>query len=236
MNKAKALFAAGIIVVVAAASGALWYLNENGRIGTETTTAAQTTIADYNYENKTEKNTTAETTTVKAEPASAYTKDEINNFLSVFSNVYFAEQSGFNSKNYSDYDLLLFAFLHIKNTDKSAVVTEIRDDDIIYYSGVSIEKVNTVLDEYFGLVVDAQSVYTEQDHLFFLYENGMFYTPAGDGLSYNNRCEATSVAYSGDNIIVQFTIYAGNEKYATGEARIKASESGLKLDLYKVYF
>ena len=43
MNKAKALIALGVIVVVAAASGALWWMNENGRMGTqeaETTTLA----------------------------------------------------------------------------------------------------------------------------------------------------------------------------------------------------
>ena len=41
MNKAKALFALGIIVVVAATTGALLMLNENGKLGnsqSETTT------------------------------------------------------------------------------------------------------------------------------------------------------------------------------------------------------
>ena len=233
MNKAKALFALGIIVVVAATTGALLMLNENGKLGnsqSETTTVQQT---EYN----TVQTTTEAQTTEIAEETTLFSDDEINSFLTVFSNVYFAEQKGsFSAKAADPYDLLLFAFLHTRNTDKAAITTKQADDAIGWYSCISIEKVNNVLDEYFGLVVDAESVFTENDYDFFRYENGYFMTPAADGLAYRNYCVSDSVVRSGDSIIVQFTVYSGNDKYASGEARIKTSENGMRLDLYKVRF
>ena len=233
MNKAKALIALGVIVVVAAASGALWWMNENGRMGTqeaETTTLAQT-------EATTQQSTTepmAEETTTEAPSVS---KDEISNFLTTFSNVYFAEGSGsFDSKNAKPYDLLLFAFLHTRNTDKAAIRYKNEEDSIGGYMGISIEKANEVLDSYLGLVVDAESIYTENDYEFFRYEDGCFWTPAADGMGYSNYCIADSVAASGKTIVVQFTVYSSGEKYASGEARIRTTDEGMKLDLYKITF
>lgn len=245
MNKAKALFAAGIIVVVAAASASLYYLNESGKIGKEPQSDADSPAYeeyDDSYDNKNpqseDKTTQAQTTTENNdENSQSVEKDEINEFLSVFSNVYFAEQKGsFDADGCTDYELVLFAYLHIRNTDKASVVSEKRDDSIVYYSGVPFDKVNDVLDKYFGLSVSAESVYNENDYEFFRYENGYFYTPSADGLGYTNTCVADSVAYSGDNIIVQFTVYASEDKYATGEARIKLTDNGMKLDLYRISF
>lgn len=233
MNKAKALIALGVIVVVAAASGALWWMNENGKMGTdepETTTLFQ---AEVSTQQSTTEAPAEETTT----SAPSVSKDEISNFLTTFSNVYFAEGSGsFDSKNAKPYDLLLFAFLHTKNTDKSAIKYENRDDAIGSYMGISIEKANEVLDSYLGLVVDAESVYTENDYEFFMYENGCFWTPAADGVGYSNYCIADSVITSEDSIIVQFTVFSGTEKYASGEARIKTADDGFRLDLYKIRY
>ena len=145
---------------------------------TQLTTTVQTT---------TEAQTTEVQTTEKEEESTLFSDDEIENFLSVFANYYFAEQSGsFNSKDYDPYDLILFAYTYTKHTDKLSVKAKNEDDNIGIYMGISIEKVNEVLDEYFGLVVDAESAYTENDYEFFRYEDGYFWTPAADGVGFTN--------------------------------------------------
>jgi hypothetical protein len=48
MKKTKALFASMIIIVVAAASAGLWYLNENGKLGSEEESQVQTTVDAQN--------------------------------------------------------------------------------------------------------------------------------------------------------------------------------------------
>lgn len=233
MNKAKALFALGVIAVVAAASGALWWMNESGRMGTDEPEVTTSCTAEATTQQSTTQAPAEETTTA----APAVSEDEINNFLTTFSNVYFAEGSGsFDSKNAKPYELLLFAFLHTKNTDRAAIMSKKEDDAIGSYMGISIEKANEVLDSYLGLVVDAESVYTENDYEFFRYEDGCFWTPAADGVGYSNYCIADSVVTSGDSIIVQFTVFSGTEKYASGEARIKTADDGFRLDLYKIRY
>lgn len=248
MKKAKALFAAGIIVVVAGMSAALWYLNDSGKLYPENITEAyideyknndsedvaddDIPLADSEKNDEKQTESTQNITDVRNEVDEA----SINEFLSVFANVYFAEQgNGFDIKKCSDYELIQFAYLHIRNTDSSSVIFEQRDDDIMYYSGVPFEKVENVIDKYFGVKIAEESVYTENDYAFFSYSDGYFYTPAADGLAYENTAVADSVEYRNEHIVVQFSVYSGDEKYAEGEAKIQIQENNMNLVSYHIY-
>ena len=252
MNKAKAMFAAGVIVVVAAASGALWYLNENGNLGNgadevENTSAYVQEEDDYQPDNRyddyddeqDEDSADDETTTLPSDEtpdADETTVGDVNDFLSVFSKLYFAEQSGaFDKNNYREYEVLQFAYLHIKTNDRDLVVNGTMNDSIGSYMGVAIEDVNAVTEKYFGITMEAKNVYTENDYDFFIYKDGYFYTPAADGVGFTNTCVVDSFDIYGAVWTVQFTIYDGSAKYATGEARVRETETGMKVEYYRVY-
>lgn len=247
MKKAKALFAAGIIVVVAGMSAALWYLNDSGKLYSESTTDIYADeyknndsedfaddISPADSEKNDEKQT--ELTQNITDANKEVDEDAINEFLSVFANVYFAEQgNGFDIKKCSDYELIQFAYLHIRNTDSSSVILEQRDDDIMYYCGVPFEKVKSVIEKYFGVEIAKESAYTENDYAFFRYSDGYFYTPAADGLAYENIAVADSVEYRNEYIVVRFFVYSGDEKYAEGEAKIQIQENNMNLVSYHIY-
>ena len=244
MKKAKALFAIGIIVIVSGASVALWQLNDNGLIENETTTvyseetkttekAQETENKNQEEENKTENKT--EENESATEKKLEFSETEINDFLTTFSKVYFAEKGkAFNINKYNTYDMILFAFSHIRCTYPSQITLEQRDDSIKYYNGVSAEKVNEVLDRYFGITVSEESVYTENSYAFFSYSDGYFYTPATDGLAYINNTVVRSAEQDGNYIIAQFDIYSDGEYYAEGEAKIRQDKDGMKLVFYSV--
>lgn len=246
MNKAKGIFAAGIIVIVAAASVALWHLNDRGIIGNDNTTIyvdEDEDIGNNNDQNNEDKQNDVneeqeqktENTEMNADNKTDVSESEINDFLTTFSKVYFAEQGkAFDINKYSDYDLIRFAFSHIRCTDKSLITLEQRDDSIVYYNGISVEKVNEVLNKYFDVSVPAQSVYTENSYAFFSYSDGYFYTPATDGLSYINTAAVVSVDTEDDYIIAQFVVYSGEDYYANGEAKIQLKNGEMKLVFYDV--
>ena len=244
MKKAKALFAVGVIVVVAGLSAAMLYLNNMGFLNNGDT--AETYVDDNNNDSvntnddiapdgndETQQAEIQQTTDVAEENIG---EAEINEFLSAFANVYFAEQgNGFDIKKCSDYELIQFAYLHIRNTDKDSVIPEQVDDSIVYYYTVPYEKVRSVVEKYFGVQISEESVYTENDYAFFRYSDGYFYTPAADGLAYKNKAVADSVEYRSDNAVVRFTVYSGDEKYAEGEAEIRISDNNMNLVSYRVY-
>ena len=245
MKKAKALFAAGVIVVVAGLSAAMWYLNDSGILHNGNTT--ETYIDEHNNNdggniednNSFEDNNDEEQTEVQqttAETVKEVDETEINEFLSAFANVYFAEQgSGFDIQKCSDYELIQFAYLHIRNTDSESVILEQRDDSIMYYYGVPSDSVKDVVEKYFGVQIPEESVYTENDYAFFSYSNGYFYTPAADGLAYENTAVVDSVEYRNNHVIVRFSVYTGDEKYADGEAKIQLSNNNMNLVSYHIY-
>lgn len=248
MKKTKALFASMIIIVVAAASAGLWYLNENGKLGSEEESQVQTTIDTQNEDENggnsgpddNGSNNENETTTGKNEETTASADADIpdtDSFLTAFSNVYFAESTGkFDINNCSDYELIMFAYLHIKNTDKSLLSQEKREDNIVYYTKVSYDDINEVVKEYFGVSVEKESVFTENDYEFFRYENGYFFTPSADGIAYTNTVKTDTVAVAGDIITVEFTVYSGSSEYASGEAKIRKTADGMILQYYRIYF
>lgn len=245
MKKAKALFAAGVIVVVAGLSAAMWYLNDSGILHNGNTTETYIdennnndggNIEDNNSfeDNNDEEQTEVQQTT--AETVKEVDETEINEFLSAFANVYFAEQgSGFDIQKCSDYELIQFAYLHIRNTDSESVILEQRDDSIMYYYGVPSDSVKDVVEKYFGVQIPEESVYTENDYAFFSYSNGYFYTPAADGLAYENTAVVESVEYRNNHVIVRFSVYTGDEKYADGEAKIQLSNNNMNLVSYRIY-
>lgn len=245
MKKAKALFAAGVIVVVAGLSAAMWYLNDSGILHNGNTTETYIdennnndggNIEDNNSfeDNNDEEQTEVQQTT--AETVKEVDETEINEFLSAFANVYFAEQgSGFDIQKCSDYELIQFAYLHIRNTDSESVILEQRDDSIMYYYGVPSDSVKDVVEKYFGVQIPEESVYTENDYAFFSYSNGYFYTPAADGLAYENTAVVDSVEYRNNHVIVRFSVYTGDEKYADGEAKIQLSNNNMNLVSYRIY-
>lgn len=249
MNKAKAIFAAGMIVVVAGASAALWYLNDSGIIGNDSTTNH---VEDYENDdnendvvnkndaqqddNNNEQEKTTEKTDVNENEKTEVDESEINDFLSVFSKVYFAEQGkAFDINKCSDYELILFAYSHIRSTDSSLITLEQREDNIKYYNRVSVDEINEVLDKYFDTSVPAESVFTENDYAFFDYDDGYFYTPATDGLAYINTATADSVEQDEDYITVKFTVMSDDDVYADGEAEIQMKNEEMKLVYYRIY-
>ena len=239
MNKAKAIFAAGIMVIVAGSSAALWYLNDKGLIGNEITTAYveenedhNDDIQENNAQTENDEKETQSQTQVNPDENAKVSEDEINEFLS---KVYFAEHlTAFDIDKCSDYDLILFAFTHVRCTEKSMITFVQRDDSIKYYNGIPADKVNEVLDKYFGVSVAQESVYAENNYAFFSYSDGYFYTPAADGLPYKNNAVVNSVEYSDDIIIAKFTIYSDGEFYADAEAKLRMENDELKMVYYSV--
>ena len=242
MNKAKAIFAAGMIIVVAGASAAMWYLNDKGIIGNENTTvyveeneSQDEDVRENDVQKDDNEKESTPQTHVNTEDKSEFPEEEINEFLSTFAKVYFAEHlTAFDIDKCSDYDLILFAFTHIRCTEKSQITLVQRDDSIKYYNGISADKVNEVLNKYFGVSVAEDSVYTENSYAFFSYSDGYFYTPAADGLPYKNNAVVDSVEYSDDMIIAEFTVYSDGEFYADAEAKLRIENGELKMIYYSV--
>lgn len=243
MKKAKAIFAAGMIIVVAGASAALWYLNDKGIIGNESTTVYTEETENYaddvagkNDNQQDNDNNETEQQTQLSDEKTDIAESEINDFLTTFAKVYFAEKgTAFDINKRNDYELILFAFSHIRCTDKSLITLEQRDDDIMYYNRISAEKVNEVLKKYFDTSVASESVYTENSYAFFSYSDGYFYTPAADGIAYKNNAVSNSVEYENDQITVNFTVYSGDEFYSDGEAKIQIENGEMKLVFYAVH-
>lgn len=282
MRKAKGLFAVAVILIVAGASGALWYLHDAGRLGGEKESEHRSIIWREDEDNAVEKdrndtndgksdsvdvpiavgttNTNAnDSETILAEhtttnPGNLNTDENeidhvsVNEFLSIFSRVYFAESQPYAGGSGSSYERIRFAYSHLRRTDKSVIVTKEEDDDVRYYNGVSIEDVNNVLEKYLGVSVGRESVYTENDYMFFKFEDGVFYTPATDGVGYTNLAVADTITADGERINVDFTIYSAGvdctmtsetaektgEKYKSGSATLRITNHGYILDAYSV--
>ncbi len=278
MNKAKALFAIGMVAVVAGSSATAWYLNEKGIIGESASEEYveeffDEDIDDNNKNDKNNKNDSLkdnkdkdETTTQsekmsetakdseteknEQKPADETTKadkdkpvadekvdnDKINDFLTNFAAVSFAEQGGaFTGKSFSGYELVRFAYSHIMRTEKSAVKTIEKDDYVKYYNVVSYKKVNEVLGRFFDVSVSPENVKSQYSEAFFDYEDGKFITPATDGMAYINYVVADSVRKDDNTYYVQFTVFSGDAAYADGEAKIIEENGGMKLAYYKIY-
>lgn len=288
MNKAKALFTAGMIVVVAGTSAVCWQLNEKGMFGsgddsTDTQDSYVVEDENNNYEDDhiyyNEKNNnadngngeeadntgkTAESTTVKDEnddvienndgekqnelPYDIDTTD-INEFLSTFSKLYFSENGRYSAVAPDSYELLKFAYLYaVVYNGGSGTVTEYFDDDIGAYNGISFSQASSIINEFFGVTIAEKSVYTEKTYSFFMYKDGYFYTPAADGVGYDNLTVVDAVEQQDDTLTVKFTVYSqgvscdmssaeakrNGQKYAEGNATIVVDGNDYRLESYFV--
>lgn len=245
MNKAKAIFSGAMILAVAGASATCWYLNDKGVIGGEVETPTTQAYVDYDdnddYNNQNNYNNDDNEDAVKEETTTAektekidISEDAVNDFLSVFSKVYFSEKEKYTPDSRNTYELIRFAYSHLKRTDDEAVEIRQLDDSIGYYSCVSFDDVNDVLEKYLGVTVPAESVFTENDYAFFKYSDGYFMTPAADGLPFINTCVADSIDIDDDIIKVRFGIYSDEDRYASGEAEIKITDDGMNLLYYSI--
>ncbi len=243
MNKAKAVFSGVMILAVAGASATFWYLNDKGIIGEPETPTTQAYVEYDDNENNNQNNyynddneedVKEETTTAGKTENIDISTDAVNDFLSVFSKVYFSEKEKYTPDSRNTYEMIRFAYSHLKRTDEDAVEIRQIDDSIGYYSCVSADKVNEVLRKYLGVTVSAESVFTENDYAFFKYSDGYFMTPAADGLPFINIVVADSIDVVNDVIKVRFGVYSADDKYATGEAEIKITDDGMNLVYYSV--
>lgn len=246
MNKAKAVFSGVMVLAVAGASAACWYLNDKGLIGKseETTTQAYVEYDNNEKDNNIQNNIINDekdeavneeiSTTAENKEDIEISNDAVNDFLSVFSKVYFSEKDIYTSDKINTYELIRFAYSHLKRTDDEAVEIRQVNDNIGYYSCVSSDEVNEVLEKYLGVSVPEESVYTENDYAFFKYSDGYFMTPAADGLPFINTCVSDSIDVDENMIKVRFTVYSGEDKYANGEAEIKITDDGMNLVYYRL--
>ncbi len=242
MNKAKAIFSGAMVLVIAGASAACWYLNEQGIIGKDSVTQPDAYVEqeDNNYgggekqeKPDNDKSEEKETTTA-ADNGHEISADEINNFLSVFTKVYFSEKNEYTPASRSTYELIRFAYSHIKRTDPSLIETRREDDAIGYYNCVPAEELNNILSEYLDVTVPAESVYTENEYGFFKYADGYFLTPAADGLPFVNVAVCDSIEKSGDTYTVTFAVMGDYDVYARGEAELKETDGRLVLVYYNL--
>lgn len=270
MKKAKALFAAGIIVIVAGASALCLYLNDNGKLsfGNENAVTEENAAvpdADYDYvieddvpeNNVGEDNAVSQTTTeVNVDDEENIPEDTekvdtvaINEFLSIFSRLYFCNNDKHSENNPDKYEMLKFAYLYAEVFENGAGIrTEIFDDDIGIYNGISEEDAKRITEKFFGMSLKSESVHTENDYQFFMYSDGYFYTPAADGLGYVNLSVVDSAVKNGDTITVAFTVYSNGVRcdmtseqakkkgtvYASGKAEIQLENDNYRLISYSV--
>lgn len=245
MNKAKALFTVGVIVVVAGASALCWYLNDKGLLSPdEKTSDIQDSYAvdddNYHEDGNAEENdfiveeepqNQNETTTEKTENKQENEKNaqeeiddltDLNEFLSTFSRLYFSENGSFSSDAPNEYELLKFAYLYAVVFDSGeGTVTEYFDDEIGAYNGISAYDAEYIINKFFGIKISRKDVYTESTYSFFKYDNGYFYTPAADGVGYENLVVVDSAVKNGDTVSASFTVYSEGVDCSMSSAQAK---------------
>lgn len=265
MKKAKALFAAAIIVIVAGASAVCLYLNDSGKLGfgeNETVTDEYGVVQDAVNENYAQNDVKSD------EPSSQQAENEeneaddikneekvdtesLNEFLSTFSRLYFSQDREYDCQNADNYELLRFAFLYVTVFEgRDAIVTAYFDDEIGVYNGIEAADAKRIIDKFFSISISEQSVYTEQTYQFFMYRDGYFYTPAADGVGFTDITIVDSAVKSEDMISVAFTVYSdgvttdmtsdeaknSGTVFAKGSAQMCVEDGEYILMSYKVDF
>ncbi len=236
MKKTKSIFAAVMIVVVAGVSGVCWLLNEKGVFGGKNEPVSDEVYVQQGFDNDSDdkKDSDEHETVAENEETVQISKNEINEFLTVFAEAYFCEDKAYTPETRSAYDMLRFAYAHICITNPEKVENREPEGDNISYNCVPSEDVNKILKKYLDITVPDESVFTEQTYAFFKYDDGYFMAPAAGGLPYKNVAEADEVVRNGNNISVRFKVFTGTQLYATGEAGIEVADNGLVLTYYSV--
>lgn len=254
MNKAKAVFAAVIITAVAGTSALLLHFNENGTLDFNDDKSVLTTVvttngnSSNNNHGAAKENITEEKNENTAPDVTISTTD-VNEFLTVFSKVYFSENSEYIMEKPDNYELIRFAYSYAMMNNRTVINTEYIDDEIGYYNKINANYVNDILKKYFKASVRPESVFTEKTYAFFKYENGHFYTPAADGISYINVSIVDNMSQNDNLVTVDFSVYssgvttdmtsqqarrASGDRYATGTARFYVENDNFILKYYKI--
>ena len=273
MNKAKAFFTLGIITIVAGASAVCLYLNDNGMLSfSEDASAVETTVVmqDSYYEDEAEDEAqipfeddaaedekdedpvdAADDKKEEAETPEKLDVASVNEYLSIFSGLYFSEKYDFSQDKFNDYELLKFAYLYADKFEKSkGIVTGYSDAEKGMHNGIKASEAKRIIDEFFGVDIAMESAFTENSYQYFMYRDGYFYTPAADGISHMNVTVADTVVQSDDRISVSFTIYSdgvtsdmasaqakkNGTVYASGKAELLKTADGFVLTAYSVDF
>jgi|GEM_PF-4287043 len=131
-------------------------------------------------------------------PLTAVQQYEANIFLSNFSEQGFF---AFDAANYNEGQLVRFARIYSKIN---------RRDNIEYIDGyetITRERVNEIVDRFFGLSTSSASV-TDNWGQEIRYEDGRYWVPAADGESYNYFTVVTALRRSPDGLCeMDFTVY-----------------------------
>ena len=272
MNKAKAFFTLGIITIVAGASAVCLYLNDKGMLSfsedvsvIETTAVVQDSYYEEAHEDEAglpEEDNAAEEKDENPENVDNDKKEEdaapekldvasVNEFLSIFSGLYFSEKYDFSQDKFNDYELLKFAYLYAEKYEKSkGIVMGYSDAEKGMHNGIKASEAKRIINDFFGVDIALESAYTENSYQYFMYRDGYFYTPAADGISHMNVTVADTMMQSGDRIAVTFTIYSDGvtsdmtaaqakkkgTMYASGNAELLDTGNGFILTAYSVDF
>lgn len=272
MKKAKAFFTLGIITIVAGASAVCLYLDNKGMLSfsedmsvVETTAAVQDDYYGNEYENneeapepdvnndeqKDENSGNIQNEEAADEKPEKLDAASVNEFLSIFSGLYFSERYDYSQDNFNSYELLKFAYLYaVRHGDSDGIVTGYPDDEKGMHNGIEASEAERIISDFFGVEISRESAFTENSYQYFMYRDGYFYTPAADGISHVNVTVADTVVKNDDSISVAFTIYsegvtsdmtaAQAKKYGTvyakGEAELVRTADGYRLVRYSVDF
>lgn len=240
MKKAKALFTAGIIVIVAGASAVCLYLNDSGKLNfgeTESVVQGNDVVQDKETEDSLDVGgNSAENLSRQSETENnndLQNKEEteeidtvsLNEFLSTFSKLYFSQDRTYSQNDADGYELLRFAYLYATvYENREDIVTEYFDDDIGVYNGIKASRAQDIINKFFGIEISEESVYTEKTYQFFMYRDGYFYTPAADGVGFTDITVVDSAIKSGDTVSVFFTVYTDGVN--TDMTAVQAKETG----------
>lgn len=269
MKKAKAAMAGIVIAAVLGASAVLWLLNDKGYIGASEDPTGNNSVYEDEAQNKdngidadepanedgadspdnTQTGNEEQENQGESNDGAATDPKAVNDFLSIFSKYYFAEASGnYKENSYSDYDVLRFAYLYVRDVYSNSVVTKDTDNQAGQYLGVPYEKAAEFIEETLGFTPEKKSAYTESQYAFIEYDDGYYYAPAADGLSYVNIAVADSITDENGYVNVEFTVYSGGastdmtgaeakeqgELYASGTAKLKKDAEGYLLAEYRI--
>ncbi|MBO4897140.1 MAG: hypothetical protein J5590_02425 [Clostridia bacterium] len=147
---------------------------------------------DNNTDNKdSEKKEEAKKETENANLVLTMSGDEKREVNIFFSNFCEAFMSDYSKDDRDNYFLISFAFIHNMLNRSGGI--EFGSERM----GVSAEAVNKTLDKYFGVSVPLESAAPEYGHEW-TYEDGMFWTPAASGESYDYFAVVTDMRDMGD--------------------------------------
>ncbi len=153
---------------------------------------------------------------VQLTPSEQY---EINVFLSNFAEQGFYDYPGSGPDHVTR--MANFAHMYCKINDRSGI--EYMQDNGSSYETVSLDKVNKILDRFFGETLTAAEAGSGYESDWGFYRDGRFWYPAADGESYNTLAVADYMDEVYDGVyFVSFTVYELDLDVYFGEGLTRA--------------